>query len=243
MTLDEAIIHAKKVYENQSVCEDCREEHKQLAKWLEELKKYKAKERKISTREMFEKLGYGFREIFYDDNSSYAYEYSCGGKRITFQDIDEKGIVTNSVKYISSDELQAIIQQINELGWFGKKQETNIEHFQNVFIEFLAEHIAIVDNKPYLCCETPCNGCVFNLENEECSCFKVKKEWLNQPYKEPTYKLTKFEYDLLRTNDVAKDKTLNDFATYKNLKEIGYFTKLDFDLKIDDILANCEVVG
>lgn len=44
MTLDEAIVHAKELSENQSVCNDCREEHKQLAKWLEELKKYKAKE-------------------------------------------------------------------------------------------------------------------------------------------------------------------------------------------------------
>ena len=44
MTLDEAIVHAKELSENQSVCEDCREEHKQLAEWLEELKEYKSKE-------------------------------------------------------------------------------------------------------------------------------------------------------------------------------------------------------
>ncbi len=31
MTLDEAIAHAKELSENQSMCEDCREEHKQLA--------------------------------------------------------------------------------------------------------------------------------------------------------------------------------------------------------------------
>lgn len=41
MTLDEAIIHAKELAENQSICKDCREEHKQLAEWLEELKQYK----------------------------------------------------------------------------------------------------------------------------------------------------------------------------------------------------------
>lgn len=44
MTLDEAIVHAKELSESQSVCEDCREEHKQLAEWLEELKQYKNKE-------------------------------------------------------------------------------------------------------------------------------------------------------------------------------------------------------
>lgn len=41
MTLDEAIAHAKEVFENQSVCEDCREEHKQLKEWLEQLRDYK----------------------------------------------------------------------------------------------------------------------------------------------------------------------------------------------------------
>lgn len=41
MTLDEAIIHAKELSESQLVCEDCREDHKQLAAWLEELKQYK----------------------------------------------------------------------------------------------------------------------------------------------------------------------------------------------------------
>ena len=41
MTLDEAIIHAKELSENQSICKDCREELKQLAAWLEELKQYR----------------------------------------------------------------------------------------------------------------------------------------------------------------------------------------------------------
>lgn len=41
MTLDEAIIHSKELAENQSICKDCREEHKQLAAWLEELKQYR----------------------------------------------------------------------------------------------------------------------------------------------------------------------------------------------------------
>ena len=72
---------------------------------------------KNKSEEMFKKLGYEFKEIFYYDDSNYAYEYSCGGKKITFQDIDEKGIVTDLVKYVSLDELQAIIQQMKELGW------------------------------------------------------------------------------------------------------------------------------
>lgn len=60
MTLDEAIAHAKELSESQSVCVDCREEHKQLAEWLEELKRNKDKECETSAREMFE--GKGFEE-------------------------------------------------------------------------------------------------------------------------------------------------------------------------------------
>lgn len=41
---------------------------------------------------------------------------------------------------------------------------------------------------------------------------------------------------------MAKDKKLKDFATYKNLQEVGYFKNLDFNLKIEDILENCEVI-
>lgn len=47
MTLDEAIAHAKELSESQSVCEDCREEHKQLAEWLEELNEYKKANKKL----------------------------------------------------------------------------------------------------------------------------------------------------------------------------------------------------
>lgn len=39
MTLDEAIKHAKQVANSE--CSKCAEEHKQLAEWLKELKKYR----------------------------------------------------------------------------------------------------------------------------------------------------------------------------------------------------------
>lgn len=41
MNLDEVIVHAKKLSEDQSKCELFREKQKQLAAWLEELKQYK----------------------------------------------------------------------------------------------------------------------------------------------------------------------------------------------------------
>ena len=54
MTLDEAIVHAKELSEDQSVCEDCREEHKQLAEWLEELKQYKEEKPEIKQETNYE---------------------------------------------------------------------------------------------------------------------------------------------------------------------------------------------
>ena len=43
MTLDEAIIYAKEMSENQYICEECQKEHGQLADWLEELKSLREK--------------------------------------------------------------------------------------------------------------------------------------------------------------------------------------------------------
>lgn len=42
LTLDEAIKHCYEVYhERNDMCKDCRDEHLQLAQWLEELKQLK----------------------------------------------------------------------------------------------------------------------------------------------------------------------------------------------------------
>lgn len=43
MTLDEAIKHALEVAKN-TTCADCKEEHLQLAEWLEELKKRRSEQ-------------------------------------------------------------------------------------------------------------------------------------------------------------------------------------------------------
>lgn len=69
MTLDEAIIHAKELSENQSVCKDCREEHKQLAAWLDELKQYKEKNEhfKDNVETNFEHYKDGIIELCIDE--------------------------------------------------------------------------------------------------------------------------------------------------------------------------------
>lgn len=45
MTLDEAIKHARDTAENRTdLCDECRDEHRQLAEWLEQLERLKTDE-------------------------------------------------------------------------------------------------------------------------------------------------------------------------------------------------------
>lgn len=119
MTLDEAIAHAKELSENQSICEDCREEHKQLATWLEELKQYKDKECEISAREMFEVLGYmRFKEgntvLYFNDSEEEEYKsIKFNRKKFTFE------AVTNYNEPFSIDLalFDAIQTQMREWRW------------------------------------------------------------------------------------------------------------------------------
>lgn len=121
--------------------------------------------------------------------------------------------------------------------------ETNLDHYKQEVLENCMWNLAVVDGRPKQCSETRCSKCEFNKKGPR-ECHKKRIEWLKQPHIKPVYKLTRFEYDLLRsnnTNNTSHDKKLIDFATYRNLKEIGYFKNIDFNLKIDDILANHEI--
>lgn len=166
MDLEEAIAHAKEISEGQNACGKCREEHKQLAAWLEELKQYKE-----------------------------------------------------------------------------QNQETNLDHFKQEVLEKSMWNLAVVDGRPKQCSETRCSKCEFNKKGPK-ECHKKRIEWLKGPHIKTVYKLTRFEYDLLRSNymnNISHNRKLIDFATYRNLKEIGYFKNIDFNLNIDDILANHEI--
>lgn len=194
----------------------------------------------MNAREMFEKLGYEFKEIFYDDESNYTYEYSCGGKRFIFQNIDEKGIVTDSVNYISSGELQAIIQQCKELGWLEeeKQQETNFEHYKDE-IRNTNFDFAVRGGEVIPCDGCPCGKCLFSNDELRCREFKIK--WLYKQY-EKKYKLTQFEYDLIQTYSDYGDYELSKFNRLIRLKDKGYLKDVNRAATIHDILENCEVI-
>ena len=190
----------------------------------------------MTAKEMFEALGYKL----YEDDIAIVFENNQGDV-IAFTYKDKELVVqpTNISKSISMAELKSINMQIKELGWIKpevKPDETNFEHYFEYLSKRRMSDFALIDGRVTQCMDTRCSKCDFNGY-----CVERKFKWLKQPYKKPIYKLSRFEYDLLRTNNLSHDKKLKDFATYENLREIGYFKDIDFDLTIDEILDNCEV--
>lgn len=125
---------------------------------------------------------------------------------------------------------------------FEEKVETNFEHYKDEILEECSKYFAVVKGKPTLCCETNCNDCDFLTIQKDCH--EIAKEWLKQPYKKLTYKLTKFEFDLIQTyRNCHESCKLSEFKQLIELKDKGYFKDINLDLTIHEILNNCEVVG
>lgn len=123
---------------------------------------------------------------------------------------------------------------------FEEKQETNYEHFKDEIIENTGFQFALVDGKPSKCSGVRCLDCGFSTGY---GCSEKIKEWLKSPYKKPTYKLNQFEYDLIQTyRDCNNYCKISDRRILQELKDKGYFMDVDYDTKIQDILANCEVI-
>lgn len=123
---------------------------------------------------------------------------------------------------------------------FEEKAETNYEHYKDEIIEECYFTVALVDGKPHKCSSVKCNDCEFSTGH---GCEGKIKEWLNKLYEKPTYKLSLFEYDLIQTyRDCNKYCKLSDRRILLELKDKGYFMDVDYDTKIQDILANCEAI-
>lgn len=165
MTLDELIARAKEASENQCMSDLCRENFKQLAEWLEELKQY--------------------REQYKEQN-----------------------------------------------------QETNLDHFRHEILENCLWNLAVVKGRPKRCDRINCIDCEFNKDRSK-RCHEKAIKWLEQPYKAPAIKLTKFENDLLQSYP-SKYK-FKDIPVLDRMKEKGYFKGADEDARIKDILADCEI--
>lgn len=125
---------------------------------------------------------------------------------------------------------------------FEEKQETNFEHYKDEIIEGWMLDLALVDGKLKRCSLVDCNECEFNPGANK-GCKQRLIEWLKKPYQKPTYKLTKFEYDLLNAHkDSGMQKCLSNYRPLLELNEKGYFKDIDTKIPIREILDNCKVV-
>lgn len=122
---------------------------------------------------------------------------------------------------------------------FEEKQETNFDHYKDGILDCCIDHLAVVKGIPKQCTKIDCNDCDFLTIQKECC--EIAKDWLKQPYKKTTYKLTKFEIDLLQSYPDTNSFKL--FNSLNRMKEKGYFKGIDENEAVGDILAKCEVVG
>lgn len=120
---------------------------------------------------------------------------------------------------------------------------TNLEYYKDEILENCLESLAVVKGRPKLCYKTSCNDCDFKLVQK--GCHNKVKDWLKQTHKKPTYKLTKFEFDLLQSflEGHPLRYQFKNINALTEMREKGYFRGVNRDATIEDILANCEVVG
>lgn len=199
----------------------------------------------MTASEMFEELGYEKKEesegvLLYisDFENSILFEK----KRVTITNLYCYGRITININHLLEN---AIHKQCKELGWleekdehFEERQETNLEHYYNDILK-LNGSFSLINGKIGICQGICCSRCAFNKDY----CQVGRMEWLKQPYKKPTYKLNKFEYDLINTFDRCKECCLlNEIECLKKLREKGYFNGIDPFTKVHDIIDNCEVI-
>lgn len=123
-----------------------------------------------------------------------------------------------------------------------QKQETNLDHYKQDVLENCMWNLALVKGRPKRCNQTRCSDCEFNKDIPR-KCHKRTIEWLKQPYIKPTYKLTKFEQDLLQSCSqvYSPEYQFKNIAFLTRMKEKGYFKGVDKDATLEDILADCEI--
>lgn len=203
-----------------------------------------------TAKEMFEKLGYSLKV---DNNNLIEYsKEDCGHISFCF-DIETKRFysmysfsssIQSTPHSITLDEFEAVQNQMEELGWVEEekqeiKQDTNFDHYKDGILDCCIDNLAVVKGIPKSCSKTDCNDCDFLTIQKDCC--EIAKDWLKQPYKKLTYKLTKFEKELLQcypdTNSFKLFNSLNE------MKKKGYFIGVDENIQIREILDNCEVVG
>ena len=200
----------------------------------------------MSAKEIFKELGYEKAE-----KSESIVLYTNGyGDTISFK--ETKHVVITLMQGCRTIIMtclleKAIHKQCEELGWLDEKTEikearnpelTNFEYYKDEILDCCIDNLAVVKGIPKSCSKIDCNDCDFLTIQKDCR--EIAKEWLKQPYKKLTYKLTKFEKELLQCYPDTNSFKL--FNSLNGMKEKGYFKGIDDNESIKDILANCEVI-
>lgn len=112
-------------------------------------------------------------------------------------------------------------------------QETNLEHY--ILDKRVDVHIRNEDEVWHL---------IFKVGTDD-ACYESRNrfnaiEWLLAPYKKPTYKLTQFEYDLLKCYDPSY--VIIELWLLTVMQSKGYYKDIPTNVSIKDILDNCEVI-
>lgn len=120
--------------------------------------------------------------------------------------------------------------------------ETNLDHFQQEILEKGLWNLAVVKGRPERCDHTKCIDCELSKDRSR-GCHEKVMNWLKQPRKAPTIKLTKFEIDLLQSCSqvYSPEYQFKNIAFLTEMREKGYFKGVNRDATIEDILANSEI--
>lgn len=132
------------------------------------------------------------------------------------------------------EDINLLTELVNE--HFEEKSETNLEFYYDDLIKEDCIDFGVVNGKIESCAYILCKKCEFECGN----CHRNRITWLASPYEKTTYKLTKFEKELLQCYPDTNSFKL--FNSLNGMKEKGYFKNVDKNESIKDILENCEVV-
>lgn len=150
----------------------------------------------------------------------------------------------NSVIALDARVTKAVLKKCEEMGWVESepRQGTNLDHYYNEILEVHPSLFGLSNGRIKKCKDMSCFECDFNA-GKKINCHSESIKWLASPYKKPTYQLSQFEFDLIKTFDRCKECCLlNEIECLKKLREQGYFNGIDPFTKVHEIIDNCEVV-
>lgn len=200
----------------------------------------------MTAEQMFEELGYiclkTSTSILYMNDDDYEHRsIKFYLKDCTFDAVTDY----NYALSIDFSLFDAIQTQMKELGWVEEeqkiKEENNFGHYRYEILDIFIDNLAMYGKELCKCDEVDCSVCSFN--NGRGSCRTKRNKWLNQPYENPTYQLTQFEFDLLNAyKNSGMRKCISNYGTLLEMYGKGHFKSIDTSTPIREILDNCEVV-